>query len=1341
MADFGVESKIGSLRSMRGLDEGPSLGEVTFGALAVGANKDAFLTHLFDGLDDVFPQLSNESLADLESKLQGSTTADALKFVGEFGSLILPGLGAYSAGRAGVHALVKASTSGTLQASRKFLTQKAGTTAAANFAKTPLGLRAAEAVGGSVGFGLEGTARGLSAGEDFDEAALHGAQQFAVALAIEGGLVGLGRVPGVQRLLGERGASGSAKALVAREEKAEIERQLLQSAQSRLVRTAERIAAKDNQPVNFNPFLNSGPVVEAHRSLPKTFARVEKAKAESAKLRSEDVFGRQLSFYQKMREDLVTEANGLGIKVQGLVSERAANYYAHFQLGLGSQAAKDAYKVAGAKQGPKFAARAAENKQVQENLVNDPRILSLIERGVVRLEDGALVEGAVRGGGGSVALGGKGTTEILKQAKARLKIAEDKVAELKPKGRAVEAEKQQAFLWKEEIHGRTKLGKPFSTKGAAQRKLNDLKVGRERRTGQGPEIHSSGFTNLSLKKVPEGWVVTRKAGGFKPPGGTATQKAWERIVAQRKQYISDIRYASKHGVVKGPARVSRKFSKARKDVIRARKALKKSDARILKLDKKLAKEQQRLSKTQGNLNALVRGVPERGQPGLLEAFIFPERHAGFITRFMDTYKPPGVVARKGLRKFVDKQLGRVGMDLDEIGKVAGKIGITVGKSPETASRELGLSTAIAADMAKTGAIEARIIENNSRIKLVDQFEALRKAMGAPKEEFLGESFGAGLKALIRGRNGKFAIPVRDAWEAGGIKQVQAEFNVETAKAWSTIMNQFNETFQAVGKLGGLPEMSYRQLNKLGVAEYFPHATKQITPNMREKMVQRLSRTLRKKSPRLTQTGSEHQARQILSNMEKNQGNELRKLGNIDSNRLIPGTTRQKLVDLGEDFIDDDPFAVMDQLYAHMAHRFSFGRRFGVDGRIIDGIGEVAKKEGAPAARVDTLMQLFSGRSFGDQSQRKIARLMVNTQIISKLGLAQIPNLSQNINNVTVFGTKNFLQGIKDINTNSESRRLAYESLGLIDGAHKSMSRVILEELQTVEGMAASGPLDSVARAFMTANGFSLIEGMNRTISAATGIATFRDIATRHAQGRLVGRGAAIAREQFASLGLNLDEAVRAGFWRNNKTLQDEMIKQAGFNAARTTQFIQDFTRVPVYWRHPLGKVVFQFKTFAFNQGKFVRDNVFREASRGNMKPLATFMTLYPVAGELVNSALNNFRDNPKEYNGLERYVRDLAAVGGFGLMYSMVQSLSYRQIDEQLLGPTYGDASTLLEAIVSDKPMDLIRKEIEGQPSYRLGRAAGEIGIGLEEYIERGIESINPNNQEDNLRHRILEKR
>ena len=45
-------------------------------------------------------------------------------------------------------------------------------------------------------------------------------------------------------------------------------------------------------------------------------------------------------------------------------------------------------------------------------------------------------------------------------------------------------------------------------------------------------------------------------------------------------------------------------------------------------------------------------------------------------------------------------------------------------------------------------------------------------------------------------------------------------------------------------------------------------------------------------------------------------------------------------------------------------------------------------------------------------------------------------------------------------------------------------------------------------------------------------------------------------------------------------------------SARNLQFVPDVTRLPVWWGHPVGRIMFQFKNFAFNQTKFIRDQVF-----------------------------------------------------------------------------------------------------------------------------------------------------
>ena len=176
--------------------------------------------------------------------------------------------------------------------------------------------------------------------------------------------------------------------------------------------------------------------------------------------------------------------------------------------------------------------------------------------------------------------------------------------------------------------------------------------------------------------------------------------------------------------------------------------------------------------------------------------------------------------------------------------------------------------------------------------------------------------------------------------------------------------------------------------------------------------------------------------------------------------------------------------------------------------------------------------------------------------------------------------------------------------------------------------------------------------------------------------------------------------------------------------------------MPLAFQTPVGRVLFQFKSFAFNQAKFIRDNVLREALEGNMKPLGYMLTIYPMAGEMVNLALDNFRDNPKQRNGLWRYVDDIATVGGFGLLESTMRGLYWNDGAGVLLGPGISDMISLTEAFVQPNSAEAIEKDFKRSPFYRQARAMGKGGQIIATSVEDVLDMLRQDGGEDSKTYR-----
>jgi len=615
-------------------------------------------------------------------------------------------------------------------------------------------------------------------------------------------------------------------------------------------------------------------------------------------------------------------------------------------------------------------------------------------------------------------------------------------------------------------------------------------------------------------------------------------------------------------------------------------------------------------------------------------------------------------------------------------------------SPQTLGRKGGVTFNKATELiTQSDNIRARLVLGYESVLLKD-FRDLARAMNTP--------------LLQRLRGGRFATGVRDAWEKGRLPAVEDKYGPEVANIWGRMMATKNAAHSLAEEIGALPPMSDDFLAHVGLpgGAHFPQVMRRIgaSARSRERLISGVM---------ANQKVGRAEAEYILDQLAANAGEGLPKIGNIDIHRLLKGSTSDKLSS-GIELVDD-PLEALARYYEGIAHRVAVGGRWGTNGElktlVLDGIGQ----EGGDQATARVLIDSALGHKYWDQAMGKAARLFTNYQILAKLGLATIPNSTQSIANIIINGHRGSLRGLQSMLTR-EGKEEVLQSLAVMDGTNSSIQNVLLSRVGTA-------PLDKVVRGFLKGILFDPIEKFNRTFTGASSLATIRRDVELAMAGRLRGNNLAIASRRAGALGLDIDTMVANG------GLSETDIINAVYNGAQRTQFIPGAGRLPTLWNTPTGRVITQFKSFAFNQAKLIKDGVFREAAHGNMKPLASFLTYYPIAGDIVNKAVSEvlqtgrFKGNIIEevarhgiVNSLDRYVFDMAAVGTMGLYWTMLLSgIMFDRPLESLLGPSVSDLSAVTRNLDS---VPGLAREAARQPTFRLGKALLDFGEGASDRVQ-----------------------
>jgi len=458
--------------------------------------------------------------------------------------------------------------------------------------------------------------------------------------------------------------------------------------------------------------------------------------------------------------------------------------------------------------------------------------------------------------------------------------------------------------------------------------------------------------------------------------------------------------------------------------------------------------------------------------------------------------------------------------------------------------------------------------------------------------------------------------------------------------------------------------------------YFPHFSLVDFDDIRNNPA-RLAEATREVQTQLARGGkvvSLAEARQTLDIMMKKSQ---RRFGNLEISRVL---------DFKE--FDRDPARALTRYLDGAYKRVNMAETFGSDFRDADElVNMIGQTSGDLAQRVaKTYVDRITGREelglFG-QSGGVIGGAVRGFEVATKLGQAVIANASQSTLTVVTAGMKNTMRGLRDVAFGEGS-----EFAGLTGAVLDST----INDIQRALGAGTIG--SSVLRATQ----FTRIEKFNRVLAANAGRNFANDVFGKLQKSLASGSSRAqLYRETLAKMDIDVPAALGRGML----SLDDQL--RAGQNIVRRTQFKTGVQDLPLFATSPLGKVVFQFKTFGFKAAQFLKDDIVNEATRGNYGPLVRASLAFPIAGEVVNGVQAVINGKQRPENLVARIADDFAAVGVFGLYYSMIKALEFgpAAIANMFFGPGVGDTISGLSNItqaIKGNPRNLEKQIVRNIP-------------------------------------------
>ncbi len=399
---------------------------------------------------------------------------------------------------------------------------------------------------------------------------------------------------------------------------------------------------------------------------------------------------------------------------------------------------------------------------------------------------------------------------------------------------------------------------------------------------------------------------------------------------------------------------------------------------------------------------------------------------------------------------------------------------------------------------------------------------------------------------------------------------------------------------------------------------------------------------------LVQSGQAKSPADALSKLQRFKKETIQRQGSLEFSREV---------DLP--FFDPNPGRVLPKFITSSSKRLAeiqnFGQKEETINKLIKQIDEAGGDTDLVRAMVDRITKIQNTMSGGEQVSSFLRMLQG-----FKLGLAQIPNLTQGTLNTFLAGDMKAVgAGIAGL-LNQQGRGFALRSGATLDAT-------IQETLKSFGG--STGPLG----VFLKATGFSATEKMNR-ILAANGGASYGQ---RLFNTLIKDPNNIAARRFLEEMGVKVDAALKRG-----ALVEDDILTLAN-NFTNLTQFRARPQDLPFFASTPTGKVVFQFKNFIYGQTRLINRVLVEELKNKEFgratRNLIILATIFPLTGEAISDVRALIKGRKRTVTGLARYFDNIAQVGAMGIFMEALQSGSFGRGTDFLAGPTAGDLGKLLD--------------------------------------------------------------
>jgi len=405
----------------------------------------------------------------------------------------------------------------------------------------------------------------------------------------------------------------------------------------------------------------------------------------------------------------------------------------------------------------------------------------------------------------------------------------------------------------------------------------------------------------------------------------------------------------------------------------------------------------------------------------------------------------------------------------------------------------------------------------------------------------------------------------------------------------------------------------------------------------------------------------------------------------------------RTLDLPDDVLDTDPIRGLAKYYWDTDARFA---DMDVLGKEYEKIGAVIDKMPSTDAREygRRTLAAFQGINPVDDEINRVLATVRSAEVLFHLGLAQMLQYGQRVNIPLRTGHwEDFVKAINPTTGMSEAnRRMALEAGATVANR--------MGELFT----QTRGKVPAAATYFLRFTGMTPFDRGTRQVAYEIGRyhadRTFTDFRALMQEGDTSLKSSLRYAKELRSLDIDPYEALKAG------GLTEAQVSRAGFIISDETQFANRAQDFPVWYNEAkvLSRILLQFKTFAFQQSKLVRQRVLEDR---DPTAVAMLVTLFPATGWVIGDMRGFLSGKNVERNQmevLELYADAMSYSGTLGLAFDAFRSLGYGKQGALgfLAGPAISDTVGLLAGLWADGKRSVKEEEfsLESTGKFALGR-------------------------------------